>query len=143
MSVEVRDATPADKQICLDLLRLLQGDQALSKLNDDVFDTLVSQARGRIILAFEDAAPLGMASVSYNVALRYPAEYCQLEELIVTEAARGKRVGGLLMETIIEQARQRGCAEMGLYLIPNTVHNQPFYEKYGFEALAAEMRMKL
>ena len=38
---------------------------------------------------------LGMASISFNLALRYNGEYCQLEELIVDQNARGKNVGGL------------------------------------------------
>ena len=139
----MRDATQADKPTCLLLLNELQADQNHPELAQDVFDALVSQSRGRIILVTEEEMVLGMASVSYNVALRYAGEYCQLEELIVTEAARGKRVGGMLIERVIENARDRGCAEIGLYLLEHTAHNRSFYEKYGFVALDVEMRMRL
>ena len=97
------------------------------------------------ILVVDDDAfgVLGSASISYNVAMRYSGEYCQLEELFVDPAARGKNAGGLLIEGIIAAARERGCAEIGLYLVEWTTHNQPFYEKYGFEVVGAEMRQRL
>ena len=44
-----------------------------------------------------------MATVSYNLALRYRGEYCQLEELIVDPNARGKKVGVLLVEAMLER----------------------------------------
>jgi GNAT superfamily N-acetyltransferase len=72
-----------------------------------------------------------------------PGEYAQLEELIVDPAARGKNVGGLLVETAVERARTRGCPEFGLYLLEATEHNRPFYEKVGFEHVGSEMRQRL
>ena len=81
--------------------------------------------------------------MSYNLAIRYGGEYAQLEELIVDPAARGKNVGGLLIQATIERARARGCAEYGLYLVERTEHNRPFYEKYGFVRVGSEMRQRL
>ena len=86
---------------------------------------------------------LGVASVSWNVAMRYGGEYCQLEELIVDPAARGKKLGALLLEATIAEARKRGCAEYGLYLVEWTTHNRPFYEKCGLKTVGDEMRMTL
>ena len=84
-----------------------------------------------------------MASISYNLALRYNGEYCQLEELVVDSEARGKNVGGLLIEKTINLAKKRGCKEFGLYLLESTKHNQGFYEKYGFQVIGSEMRQSL
>jgi ribosomal protein S18 acetylase RimI-like enzyme len=78
--------------------------------------------------------------VSYNLAIRYGGEYCELEELIVDEAARGLNLGRILVQRTIDDARRRGCAEMGLYLVPSTEGNRGFYEKLGFEVLGTEMR---
>ena len=86
---------------------------------------------------------LGLVTVSYNLAIRYAGEYAQLEELIVAPEARGKNVGGLLVQAAIERARTRGCAEFGLYLLEATEHNRPFYEKYGFRHVGSEMRQPL
>ena len=96
-----------------------------------------------MILAEEDANILGMAAISFNLALRYNGEYCQLEELVVDPNARGKNVGGLLVEESVRLARARGCKEFGLYLLESTKHNEPFYAKYGFNTVGAEMRQSL
>ena len=96
-----------------------------------------------MLVADEGGTLLGVATVSYNLAIRYAGEYAQLEELIVDPAARGKNVGGRLVETAVERARRRGCAEFGLYLLDATEHNRPFYEKYGFEHIGSEMRQPL
>ncbi len=108
-----------------------------------VFDSLLGNERGEILVAEEDDHILGMAAVSYNLAMRYGGEYCQLEELIVDPEGRGKNIGGQLVETTVERARQRGCAEYGLYLVERTAQNQPFYEKYGFVKVGSEMRQAL
>ena len=104
---------------------------------------LLSKERGQITLAVEDGAVLGMATVSFNLALRYGGEYCQLEELIVLPRARGRNLGGRLVQTVVENASTRGCAEIGLYLLESTEHNRPFYAKYGFEGVGSEMRQRL
>lgn len=108
-----------------------------------VFENLIDGSRGEVLVAEEAGAILGMASVSYNLAMRYGGEYCQLEELIVDPAARGKNVGGLLVQTTVERAKARGCSDYGLYLVKSTEHNRPFYEKYGFKFVGSEMRQRL
>lgn len=142
MSVSVRNAEAKDKQACLELISSLTGrepDEAWA----ETFDKLVTGKRGAILIAEEDGAPLGVATISYNLAIRYGGEYCQLEELIVSEAARGKKAGAALMEAAVSSARERGCAEMGLYLVEWSEGNRPFYEKFGFEVVGSEMRQSL
>ena len=149
MGITIRNAEISDKARCLELLDALgaaTGGSAGGRNKpaaDDVFEKLLSGERGRIILAEEADVILGMATVSYNLAVRYGGEYCQLEELIVDAAARGKNVGGQLLKRTIEDARERGCAEYGLYLLESTEHNQPFYAKYGFKTIGTEMRQRL
>ena len=108
-----------------------------------VFETIVAGRYGRVLLACEDELALSMASISFNYALRYDGRYAQLEELIVDPVARGKNVGGLLVEEALKTARDEGCKEFGLYLLESTKHNQPFYEKYGFGVIGHEMRQSL
>ena len=56
---------------------------------------------------------------------------------------RGLKAGGALIEAMLAVARERGCAEVGLYLVETTTHNRPFYEKYGFRTIGDEMRQTL
>ena len=143
--VELRVATADDRNACRALLDELgqatgSGERSFS---DRTFDDVVAGDRGRIIVAEENGRLLGMATVSYNVALRYDGEYCQLEELIVSPAARGRQLGAKLVEQTLIDARRRGCADYGLYLVPTTEHNRPFYEKLGFHAVGTELRQAL
>ena len=145
MSVIVRLAKLEDQQRCSELLDVLA--QVTSDpheiFDSETFEHLISNERGSLVVAEESGNVLGMASISFNLALRYNGEYCQLEELVVDQDARGKNVGGLLIEETIRQAKIRGCKEFGLYILESTKHNQTFYEKYGFIKVGEEMRQPL
>ena len=142
MSVNVRLGKSEDQIRCSELLDVLT--EATSEQNEifdsDTFGKLISNERGSLVIAEENGIILGMASISFNLALRYNGEYCQLEELVVDQDARGKNVGGILIEETLRLAKKRGCKEFGLYLLESTKHNQPFYEKYGFVKIGEEMR---
>ena len=142
-ALDIRPARAGDQADCLRMIEALSG-QGAPALRVETFDTLLAQERGEILVA-EDAVAglLGIATVTYNLTLRHGGEYCQLEELFVDPKARGRNLGGLLLEAVLARARARGCAECGLYLLPHTEHNRPFYEKYGFAAVGAEMRQNL
>ena len=145
MTITVRFAESRDRDRCEELLNLLVGNTDASEniFSGQVFETIVAGRYGRVLLACEDELALGMASISFNYALRYDGRYAQLEELIVDPVARGKNVGGLLVEEALKAARDEGCKEFGLYLLESTKHNQPFYEKYGFGVIGHEMRQSL
>ncbi len=137
--VRTRPATAEDRIRCFTLIEALTG-AAPTEAWNDVYDTHLSGERGAVVVAETDDGIVGCATVSYNVAMRYGGEYCELEELIVDEAARGLNLGRILVQRTIDDARRRGCAEMGLYLVPTTEGNRGFYEKLGFEVLGTEMR---
>ena len=145
MSVNVRLGKSEDQIRCSELLDVLtEATSEQNKIFDsDTFSKLISNERGCLVIAEENGIIIGMASISFNLALRYNGEYCQLEELVVDQDARGKNVGGLLIEETLRLAKKRGCKEFGLYLLESTKHNQPFYEKYGFVIIGEEMRQSL
>ena len=130
---------------CIELLLALKKAPADTSVHDEraIFKRLLSQERGEVFVAVDGDMILGMATVSYNLAMRYKGEYCQLEELIVDPTARGKNAGGLLVQHTVDNARQRGCAEYGLYLVERTEQNRPFYERYGMVVVGTEMRQRL
>lgn len=143
MSMTVRPANQGDKQKCLEFISALR--QEIIQDNwTETYDSLIKGDRGTILVASDDKfGVLGMATISFNLAIRYGGEYCQLEEFFVDPAARGKNAGGMLIEAILNTARTRGCVEIGLYLIERTSHNRLFYEKYGFKVVGDEMRQPL
>ena len=137
--VRTRPATDADEERCFELIESLTGAAPTTDWAE-VFASHLRSERGAVVVAERDGVVLGCATVSYNLAIRYGGEYCELEELIVDEAGRGLGLGRILVQRTIEDARRRGCAEMGLYLVPTTEGNRGFYEKLGFEVLGTEMR---
>ena len=103
--IELRNAKETDAANCLKLLAELQVATGSQHSEPSLaLESLIDLSRGQIVMAEEDGEILGMATVSYNIALRYGGEYCQLEELIVTPAARGKKLGGLLMDQVLANA---------------------------------------
>ena len=151
MSVEIRLAEEKNYEQCVRLLGVLKAStdgegnasEKPTEIKRTVYNDMIKGDRGLVLVAEENGELLGMSSISFNLALRYEQSYCQLEELVVDSSARGKNVGGLLLSGAVEQARQAGCNDFGLYLMPQTEHNRPFYEKYGFTALGTEMRQLL
>lgn len=148
MTVILRPATLKDETRCRELLALLGAATGESvedgeSFSSETFQTFVKGKRGSITLAEEDGDVLGMAVISYGMGLRYDGEYCNLEELIVDPKARGKNIGGLLVQETLRVAREKGCKDYGLYLIPTTEKNLPFYAKYGFERIGSMLRQAL
>ena len=146
MTITIRNACAADKDRCLALLGALSDatGSSISAGAGEVFELLLEEARGLVLVAEdEDGVLLGLASLTFNPAMRYGGEYCQLEELVVDPAARGRNLGAQLMHATIDRARQRGCAEYGLYLVETTEKNWPFYQKFGFERVGTELRQTL
>ena len=143
MSLKVRVAKGAEQDRCLEMIGALTGQASSSQGWIKTFQALLSGERGDVLVADDSGTLLGVVTVSYNLAIRYAGEYAQLEELIVDPVARGRNVGGLLVEAAVARARDRGCAELGLYLLETTERNRPFYEKYGFEYVGSEMRQRL
>ena len=140
--VRTRPATVSDQSRVFELIEQLTG-EATNPQWDEVYTSHLRGERGAVIIAENDDGIIGIATVSYNITIRYGGEYCELEELIVDESARGLNLGRILVQRTIEDAQRRGCAEIGLYLVPSTEGNRGFYEKLGFEVIGAEMRQTL
>mgnify|MGYP003330030646 FL=1 len=106
MSVNIRLAKSEDQQQCSELLDVLAKSTSDSNniFDSNTFNKVISNERGSLVIAVESGKILGMASISFNLALRYNGEYCQLEELVVHQEARGKNVGGLLIEETLRLA---------------------------------------
>ncbi|MCP5029471.1 MAG: GNAT family N-acetyltransferase [Actinomycetia bacterium] len=137
--VRTRPAVEADRLPCFELIETLTGETPTDRWAD-VYASHLRGERGAVVVAEKDDGILGCATVSYNLTIRYGGEYCELEELIVDESARGLNLGRILVQRTIDDAKRRGCAEMGLYLVPTTEGNRGFYQKLGFEVLGTEMR---
>ena len=87
---------------------------------------------GRLLLAFSDEKLAGC------IALRKLAdEICEMKRLFVREDFRGQRIGKLLIENLIEEARILGCKKMRLDTYPPKMAKAVrLYESCGFREIA-------
>ena len=88
--------------------------------------------RGRLLIAQYEDAPVGC------VALRpLQADICEMKRLYVRPGFRGLKVGRLLVERLIEEARAAGYARMRLDTLPNMNEARVLYESFGFHRIDA------
>ena len=119
--------------------QLFERDVSREPARGAAFRRMLGSERGFVIVA-EEGDVLGLISVSVNLAIRFDVAYAQIEELVVDSAARGKQAGALLVRAAMDEARRRGCEEMGLYPREET---RAFYEKLGFAYVGVELRQRL
>ena len=140
----VRTARREDQPRLLELLEQLfsgaQDTRAADTAWRSALPGLLGSDRLRVLVVEDGDGVVGLISFSFNQALRYAGEYCQIEELIVDPRGRGRNLGALLVRSAIEAARARGCLEIGLYAREET---RAFYEKLGFGYRGPEVRLAL
>lgn len=85
------------------------------------------------LCAIDGENVVGFASLTIKSNLWEGANLGHIDELIVDEKYRGRGLGTQLLEDIIAQARQRGCARVELDSAFHRTKAHQFYERQGFE----------
>jgi ribosomal protein S18 acetylase RimI-like enzyme len=80
-----------------------------------------------------DGDPVAVAQVRYRWSVWWEAEDCWLEDLFVSEAARGAGLGRALVEAVVERARARGCRRVELDVNSENPAAQALYRSLGFD----------
>jgi Acetyltransferases len=88
---------------------------------------------GRLFIAYADGKPAG------SIALRKLEEgICEMKRLFVRDEFRGRKIGVLLIEKIIEEARAIGYEKMRLDTYPPKMGKAvALYNAYGFREIPA------
>jgi GNAT superfamily N-acetyltransferase len=140
--VNIREATINDQEEVFDLLRQLMTSANMdSPINQpsaiDTFRQVIEEGKGTVLVAEEDGKMLGLLTLSYPVAIRCGGIYSCIEEFIVTEKARGKGVGGKLLEAAISKATEKGCYELQVNR-PSEL-GYPVYMRHGWKDLGKHL----
>ena len=140
--VNIREATIEDREEVFNLLRqLMTSATTESPINQpssiETFRQVIEEGKGTVLVAEEDGQMMGLLTLSYPVAIRCGGIYSCIEEFIVTEQARGKGVGGKLLETAISKATDKGCYELQVNR-PSEL-GYPVYMRHGWKDLGKHL----
>jgi GNAT superfamily N-acetyltransferase len=131
--LSVRLATPDDAEAVTALLIAFRDWWDSTTPSDETFRTAVAQLvtdpNTEYLLGNEDQ---GVAQLRYRLSAWSGTEDCWLEDLYVTDAARGTGLGKELLDACLDRARARGCKRIELDVNERNEHARRFYVKAGF-----------
>ena len=96
-------------------------------------EALVADPSTEYLLAFDsDGNAVGVCQLRYRLSVWTGAEDCWLEDVFVSEGARGGGHGRELVERAFESARSRSCKRIELDVNEQNAGALRFYESLGF-----------
>jgi ribosomal protein S18 acetylase RimI-like enzyme len=99
----------------------------------EVAAQLLDHEHTEFLLAFDDTGgAVGVCQLRYRLSVWTGSEDVWLEDLFVTESARGGGHGRELVEAAFESARKRGCRRIELDVNEQNTAALRFYELLGF-----------
>jgi ribosomal protein S18 acetylase RimI-like enzyme len=85
---------------------------------------------GRLYIAYDDDVPLGCVGLR-----KLDDTTCEMKRLYVKPSHRGKKLGKLLVETIIVDAKEIGYKRMVLDTLSRMKEAVAMYRKFGFKEI--------
>ena len=104
------------------------------KINESIFSS--DEVDG--IVALEKGNVWGYASIHYIKKITRKSVI--IEDVVVKENQRGKGIGKLLVNTLIEKAKKNNCDKI---ILSSSEKNLKFYQKLGFQKNEFEMIMRI
>jgi GNAT superfamily N-acetyltransferase len=150
---EIREAAHKDVPAIVaglsGLLEELSGRQAGEReARVQIAHALIDDGSAGILLVAENLKEIvGVLGVSWQIAIRIPGRYGQVQEMWVHPAFRGLTIGGDLLAAMFEIARKQGVARLEVGLpserFPHTNATEAFYLNNGFATIGTRMRRLL
>jgi GNAT superfamily N-acetyltransferase len=128
---DVRVAEPSDAPRVAELVAAFRNHIGRSEPSDAevraTVERLLADSNTEFLLADE-----GVCQLRYRLSVWTATEDCWLEDLFVTEAARGTGVGRALIEAAFDRARARGCKRIQLDVADDNSRAIDVYRAAGF-----------
>src|SRR5215813_13261215 len=137
--IQIRSAIPSDSEAVTALL-MPQFDEHNIDLHADAVRTaveglLADDSRGFILIAFQAAAAIGVACVSFTWTLEHGGKSAWLDELFVVPEERNRGIGKDILEAVLHKARAAGCAAVDLEVDSSHSPAERLYGRAGFTSL--------
>lgn len=142
----IRDATSDDLPALVRLLGQLNESvpPAPTERHIAAFGAVSADPRQRLLVVERDGAVVGTAALVIVPNLGHDGTpYALVENVVVDEAARGRRHGDALLRYIIDEARAAGCYKVVLTSRKSRTDAHRFYERLGFDATSEGFRYTL
>jgi len=135
-SFEIRGTTEADLPVILELIRDLAAYErepdAVVATEKGLREVLFGpKPSAEVLLALENAEPVGFAVYFYNFSTWLGRPGLYLEDLFVRPEKRGKGYGRALLERLAQIAQERGCGRMEWAVLDWNDPAIQFYRKLG------------
>src|SRR4051812_22873881 len=135
-SFEIRGTTEADLPVILELIRDLatyeREPDAVVATEAGLREVLFGpKPSAEVLLALENAAPVGFAVFFHNFSTWLGRPGLYLEDLFVRPEKRGKGYGRGLLARLAQIAKERGCGRMEWAVLDWNEPALQFYRKLG------------
>jgi ribosomal protein S18 acetylase RimI-like enzyme len=132
--LSIRRATPEDLDTVTALLIGFRDWWNSTTPSDETFRTtaakLLEDPNTEFLLAADDQ---GLAQLRFRLSAWTGAEDCWLEDVYVTDNARGTGLGKALTQAAIDRARERGCKRIELDVNEQNTRATGLYTSLGFQ----------
>jgi len=133
---EIRTTTEADVPVILQLIRDLatyeRAPDAVVATETGLREVLFgAKPAAEVLLALENAAPVGFAVFFHNFSTWLGRPGLYLEDLFVRPEKRGKGYGRALLARLAQIAKERGCGRMEWAVLDWNDPAIQFYRKLG------------
>jgi GNAT superfamily N-acetyltransferase len=145
----IREARRDDLRALLTLL----DEDAIREVGEDhsdltpyasALEEILGSDHATVLVGELDGELVATAQVSWQRRLMYAGGLiCQIESVRVSSRRRGRGIGTRLIESIIADARMRGCARAELTSNAKRRAARRFYERLGFAASHIGMKRYL
>jgi N-acetylglutamate synthase-like GNAT family acetyltransferase len=134
MSLQIRKATPNDLPFIHTLLIQLGYPEGNALTLSGVFEQIKNRPDMGILIATEGTSEvLGYVLYSWRPQFRLEGIRMEVDELSVSDKARGKGIGSKLLDAVKNRARELGAREVILSTNrQRESYVRGFYAKYGF-----------
>lgn len=108
------------------------------------FEAITADGNHELIVAELDGQVVGTLQLTFLPSLSYQGRTrAQVESVRVQQRFRSQGIGAVMMEWVIERARQRGCHLMQLTSHDSRKDAHRFYERLGFKKSHIGMKRNL